>query len=326
MSNEAECADQYGFLAKVLPGSVSLSPTERSKELLRESKWVAMISDWPKYFKRSRAKLESRILKGIPDSVRGQAWVLIIGRSANPRFRPSIAQLIGRGTDPPTVSQIQRDVVRTFPQAPSFQSPGKQLELLRLLHAYSNIDRGLGYTQSMAFIAAMLLLYVDVDTALWAFTTLMKGRHYRLRELYTDGFPKALELQKVWQLLLRKKCRAVADVLDRHNIQFENYAIAWFMCCFLDIDFVGDLRVRIFDRITGFATRATLSFAIVIIVRMQNRIVHGDNDLIIDSLRRPGNAPEMLDWRAVIKTWDRVWMSRKAYCKALEAAGVEFFP
>jgi hypothetical protein len=178
----------------------------------------------------------------------------------------------------------------------------------------------------MAFIAAMLLLYVDVDSALWAFTTLMKGRHYRLRELYTDGFPKALELQKVWQLLIHKKCRAVADVLDQHNIQFENYAIAWFMCCFLDIDFVGDLRVRIFDRVAGFATRATLSFAIVIIVRMQNRIVQGDSDLIIDLLRRPGNAPEMLDWRAVIETWDRVWMSRKAYRRALEAAGVEFFP
>jgi hypothetical protein len=34
----------------------------------------------------------------------------------------------------------------------------------------------------------------------------------------------------------------------------------------------------------------------------------------------------MLDWRAVIQTWDRLWMSEKEYRKTFEAAGVEFFP
>jgi hypothetical protein len=326
MSDGGERTDQYGFLMKDLTRKMPLSPKERDKERLHEAKWLAMIRDWEKFFKGSRSKLESRILKGIPDSVRSQAWVLIIERDANQGFRLSRAQLLARGTDPETTAQIRRDVIRTFPQAPSFQELGKQDELSQLLHAYSNIDRGVGYTQSMAFIAAMLLLYLDVDSALWSFKTLMKGRHYRMRELYTDGFPKVFELRKVWQIVLRKKCRRAADFLDEQGVQFENYAMVWFMCCFMDIDFVGDLRVRIFDRFAGFATRAILSFALVIIVRMKTRIIKGNTDQILEVLRRTGSEPEMLDWRAVIQTWDRLWMSEKEYRKTFEASGVEFFP
>lgn len=59
------------------------------------------------------------------------------------------------------------DLGRTFPQHPYFTrtlGPG-QLGLFNLLKAYSLLDSEVGYCQGLSFVAGILLLHVDEETA-----------------------------------------------------------------------------------------------------------------------------------------------------------------
>ena len=52
-----------------------------SKLREREKKWINMLSKWPKYSnpnsKNAVQKMKSRARKGIPDSMRGRAWMFL---------------------------------------------------------------------------------------------------------------------------------------------------------------------------------------------------------------------------------------------------------
>jgi hypothetical protein len=279
------------------------------------------------YLGRQRDKLDSRILKGIPDSVRCNAWRTLIDPDwKSPKDRDPIAKIIALNENSPFLQQIRLDVSRTMPQVPLFSTPELQQALRELLHAYANVDTELGYTQSMAFIAATLLLYMDVDSAFWCFRALMLDRRYNFRGFYTDGFPKLFELKKVWDQLLNAKHPDFVRFLENNSILFENYAMSWFMCAFMDVDFVPVLRLRIFDRYAGFGTRALLSFGLTLIGRLKHSLMTGSPDLLVPTLRQSGNTPEMRDWRGVIRDWDKAWLSEKEYRNAFKRARVALFP
>jgi hypothetical protein len=322
--------DRYGFAVDddaPTKGDLTRRAKDDAKERERESKWIYMLGHPDAFFGKKREKLESRILKGIPDAVRSRAWRYIIDRRwSRASDRTPIAELIARREDSDTIHQIRLDVSRTMPQVPIFATPEVQDALRQLLHAYSNVDQELGYTQSMAFIAATLLLYMDLEAAFWCFRSLMIAKQYRFRDFYTDGFPKLYELKKIWDYLLETRHMDFVRFLDRNSVVFENYAMSWFLCAFMDVDFIPVLRMRIFDRYAGFGTRALLTFGLVLVGRLKRFLMSGQTEEIVQALRRCGSIPEMKDWRAVIKDWDKVWMSEKDYKKLFAHTKVTYIP
>ena len=69
--------------------------------------------------------------------------------------------------------EIANDISRTFPTHPKFTDERGQMELLRVLKAYSNYDVTVGYCQGMNFIVATLLVTMPEETAFAVFTCLM---------------------------------------------------------------------------------------------------------------------------------------------------------
>jgi hypothetical protein len=322
--------DRYGFPVRpdipVSKNEAELVAKEKELERKREGKWLKMFRKPSKYFKKDRSKMENRILKGIPDSVRSRAWRLIIDPgSINPAGRRSIDQLVSRRCDEGAVRQITLDLHRTLPQVPAF-TPAVQGRLKDVLVAYANSDRELGYTQGMSAIAAPLLLYMDVEEAFYCFKSLMSGKHYMFRDLYTAGFPKLFSIKTIWENLLHSKYPKVLRFLNDNSIKFENYGMAWFMTAFMGVELVPVLTIQIYDRFTGFGTRALLSFGLTIIKRLKKRLVSVPMEVAIDLVRAPGFEPEMLDWRAVRRTWDELWLTEKVYHKLFKSAKIEPFP
>jgi hypothetical protein len=153
----------------------------------------------------------------------------------------------------------------------------------------------------------------------------MIAKQYNFRDFYTDGFPKLYELKKIWDYLLETRHIDFVRFLDRNSIIFENYAMSWFMCAFMDVDFIPVLRMRIFDRYAGFGTRAVITFGLVLVGRLKRSLMAGEGDLVIPTLRRCGTTPEMKDWRGVIKDWDKIWMSEKEYKSLFKRTNVAYF-
>ncbi|KAL5022506.1 hypothetical protein ScPMuIL_001661 [Solemya velum] len=134
---------------------------------------------------------------GIPPSVRGKVWKLAIGNELNittelyeicvnraqdriKLIHESELQGISDTTSEPASSKessvelIKLDVSRTFPQLCIFQMGGPYHDLLyNLLGAYACYRPDVGYVQGMSFIAAVLLLNMDVADAFICFSNLL---------------------------------------------------------------------------------------------------------------------------------------------------------
>lgn len=62
-----------------------------------------------------------------------------------------------------STEQIEKDLYRSFPGHPFFET-GKGIQSLRnVLTAYSWVNPAVGYTQSMNFWVGMLLLFLDEE-------------------------------------------------------------------------------------------------------------------------------------------------------------------
>lgn len=169
---------------------------------------------------------------GIPSSVRGKVWELAIGNDLNlttelyeiclnrARERLKFAReqqqmLIGSDTDSlcsfsslsmsepssskeASVELIKLDVSRTFPQLCIFQKGGPYHELLQsLLGAYVCYRPDVGYVQGMSFIAAVLLLNMDVRNAFICFANLLNRpcqiAFFRLDEILIKSYFETFE-------------------------------------------------------------------------------------------------------------------------------------
>ena len=147
---------------------------------------------------KSQKKTRDLWWNGIPTNVRGKVWQLAFGNDLNvtkelyeicvsradDRIRQAIEMTEIYGTsetssEPPSskessVELIKLDVSRTFPQLCIFQKGGPYYDLLHsLLGAYACYRPDVGYVQGMSFIAAVLLLNMDVADAFVCFANLL---------------------------------------------------------------------------------------------------------------------------------------------------------
>jgi hypothetical protein len=79
------------------------------------------------------------------------------------------AQLLREAEHAPThaINEIEKDLKRTFPDNALFESKEGLDMLRRVLVAYSIHNARVGYCQSMNFVCALLLLFMDEEEAFW---------------------------------------------------------------------------------------------------------------------------------------------------------------
>ncbi|KAK3743038.1 hypothetical protein RRG08_063904 [Elysia crispata] len=149
---------------------------------------------------RSSKKVRDLWWMGLPPSVRGKVWKLAIGNDLNithalynicheraeERIKfvqdescsSSASDCASDGEEAAnkesSVKVIKLDVSRTFPHLCIFQKGGPFYDLLHnLLGAYACYRPDVGYVQGMSFIAAILLLNMDVADAFVCFANLL---------------------------------------------------------------------------------------------------------------------------------------------------------
>jgi hypothetical protein len=309
--------DRYGF--KVTDQATTAEERKRQQqesaaELRREEKWLKMLSQWDSWAGKNRAKLCERVKKGIPDCLRGRAWQLILDRNfeAETITRPSVSGLVAMGRLP-CCDTIEVDLQRTLPKVAMFTNKGVRDSLKNVLHAYSNADPELGYVQGMAFIAGMLLLYMDEARAFWCFSQLMSGPHCQTRKLYVNDFAGLKIVNRVWEAILNEKYKKIADNLKANMVMPELYTTSWFLPAFMNLNFPPEVRLRVFDRYVMFGFRAVLSFGLTILVSKQDDLEKKKAGDIFPILQKPETCEELKDWRLVLQRYDKVFLSEKDY-------------
>lgn len=326
--------DRYGYSVKsdssTSKKEQEIQAFESKKESERELKWQRM------FMTNDFTKLDTRLMKGIPDTYRGEVWKRLICKDcldpAKVREWPNVSSLIP--DIPPEEwkneydcwNTIEQDLDRTMPDCAMFSDDITRNSLRNILRAYSLFDKELGYTQGMAFHAAMLLSYMDEKCAYACFKELMHSEKFGLRHYYLPGFPRLNDLQKVWQIVFERQYKKIYQRFERDGIIMYMYIPQWFLSAFMNQPFSPILRIRIFDRFIAHGTAALLSFALVIISRHKEFFLQEPMEVILPVLQHPYISEKMRDWRYLMKKYDEHWIDDKTYRRLLQKAGVAYFP
>lgn len=143
----------------LLSGSGQVSK-ECSDELIQM--WSAILVKWKKPNQRPPG-LKEIIRYGIPQTLRGQVWQLLVEGDDDHALIDTYRVLITK--ESAFEVNIQRDINRTFPANDYFKNTGSlgQDNLYKLCKAYSIFDEEIGYVQGLTFIGAALLLHMPEE-------------------------------------------------------------------------------------------------------------------------------------------------------------------
>ncbi|GAU93993.1 hypothetical protein RvY_05842 [Ramazzottius varieornatus] len=182
-SSEDETADSDSD-EQMLSGSGRVSRECEEGELKVWSeiltKWRTNLAVRPKY-------LNSIIRRdGIPQSLRCEVWQNLAGCFNSDELLEKYKSLSVQ--DSPWESEITKDISRTFPAHEFFKEAGSegQDQLFRVIKAYSIYDPETGYSQSLSFIAATILLQMPEENAFCLFVRVMEN--YGVREMMRNDF------------------------------------------------------------------------------------------------------------------------------------------
>lgn len=182
-------------------------------------------------------ELKKLTRKGIPPELRGEIWFLLSGAYARMKEQKAkqneYSVLLARYKEQKTdnTRQIDADIDRTFPHNPYFNNKAVQDSLRNVLYTYSFYNTGIGYCQSMNFVAAILLLHMSEERAFWTLDVML--RDYLPNDLY-DVTMNGLKCEvHVLSDLTMERAPKIAKHLQKLDVNFLLFTTQWFLCLFL---------------------------------------------------------------------------------------------
>jgi hypothetical protein len=113
-----------------------------------------------------------------------------------------------------------------------------------VLRAYSKYNQDTGYVQGMGFIVALMLTYMDEESAFWMVHCLMNK--YEMQGYFLKDFPGLNKSFFILLKLMKKHIPKIYDLFKAKEVLPSMYASQWFITLFA-VNFKFDVLVRILD-------------------------------------------------------------------------------
>eukprot|EP01117_Protostelium_nocturnum_P009233 TRINITY_DN3304_c0_g1_i1.p1 TRINITY_DN3304_c0_g1~~TRINITY_DN3304_c0_g1_i1.p1 ORF type:complete len:1323 (+),score=471.17 TRINITY_DN3304_c0_g1_i1:277-4245(+) len=184
------------------------------------------------YFKHE--KLKHMVRRGIPPSLRGQLWQLWSGS----RFKMNLmtdhfADLLVyyEGQQSLAIKEIEKDLTRSYPEHPYYQTEEGITSLRRVLTAYSWRNQAIGYCQSMNIVVASILLFMSEEEAFWLTSSICEEL---LSDYYVPSMIGSMADQRVFEVLIQTYLPQIYDHLQKVLIPIQLISFPWFMCIYIN--------------------------------------------------------------------------------------------
>ncbi|TGO45307.1 hypothetical protein BCON_0403g00010 [Botryotinia convoluta] len=171
---------------------------------------------------------------GLPNRLRGEIWEQTSGslflRLENPTlYTDTLAKFEGR--DSLAIDEIEKDLNRSLPEYPGFQSAEGIDRLRRVLTAYSWTNEEVGYCQAMNIVVAALLIYMSEAQAYFLLSALCDRL---LPGYYSQTMYGTLLDQRVFESLVEKTMPILWDHLVKSDVQLSVVSLPWFLSLYIN--------------------------------------------------------------------------------------------
>lgn len=171
---------------------------------------------------------------GLPNRLRGEIWEQTSGslflRLEHPTlYSETLAKFDGR--ESLAIDEIEKDLNRSLPEYPGFQSEEGIGRLRRVLTAYSWINEEVGYCQAMNIVVAALLIYMSESQAFFLLSSLCDRL---LPGYYSTTMYGTLLDQRVFESLVEKTMPVLWDHLVKSDVQLSVVSLPWFLSLYIN--------------------------------------------------------------------------------------------
>jgi TBC1 domain family member 8/9 len=171
---------------------------------------------------------------GLPNRLRGEMWEVTSGsiylRLENPGlYAETLEKFSGR--ESLAIDEIEKDLNRSLPEYPGFQSEDGIGRLRRVLTAYSWVNTDVGYCQAMNIVVAALLIYMSEAQAFFLLSSLCDRL---VPGYYSTTMYGTLLDQKVFESLVEKTMPILWDHLVKSDVQLSVVSLPWFLSLYVN--------------------------------------------------------------------------------------------
>ncbi|KAJ5573560.1 uncharacterized protein N7459_007987 [Penicillium hispanicum] len=197
---------------------------------------------WGEYFRENgrnttlvrQPTFHKLIRVGLPNRLRGEIWELTSGslflRLRSPKlYEETLTRF--QGQESLAIDEIEKDLNRSLPEYPGFQSEEGIGRLRRVLTAYSWINAEIGYCQAMNIVVAALLIYMSEAQAFFLLSVLCDRL---LPGYYSTTMYGTLLDQKVFESLVEKTMPVLWEHLAKSDVQLSVVSLPWFLSLYIN--------------------------------------------------------------------------------------------
>ena len=229
------------------------------------------------FCKNQNSKFLERLKKGPPDCFRWASWCVVNNLSLD-RDNLIYDNYTNMTLEKENKDRIIRDIERTFSDRNIEKKKLRKMEtsLYKVLKAFWNLDKEVGYCQGMNLLVGFLLILSDFNerdtffllVSIFSDTfKIRKKFEYNFRGLFCEEFPLLYFLNSVFELLLEKYIPELKNHLDNLGITIELWMGKWFQTGFtiiLPINWCKRLWDNIFAENIFFMVKFGIAFAMLI--------------------------------------------------------------
>ncbi|XP_068143014.1 TBC1 domain family member 9 isoform X2 [Drosophila tropicalis] len=215
--------------------------TKFSEEMLKKqeeklARWDSHFRDFGRGIGMFRTTdVINLIVEGIPDKLRQEIWLIFSGAIHDKEMNPGLYEdLVEKAACIKSCfahDDIDRDLPRSLPEHPAFQSADGIGALRRVLQAYALRNPQVGYCQAMNIVSSVFLLFCDEENAFWMLASLCENL---LPDYYKDKVVGAQIDQGVLNELVETHLPDLHDHLEQLGV-IKMISISWFLTIFISV-------------------------------------------------------------------------------------------